>query len=121
MMSWPSTVTVPALGVTMPQTMLMSVVLPAPFGPSSAKRRPARAFERGQLDAEIAQHRVAGSQKVFGERHTEASGEMVVAAAREAQLARCRGQRALNVDDGQRFDRLGDVGAGQAEVLRATL
>jgi hypothetical protein len=30
----------PALGVTMPQTMLISVVLPAPFGPSSAKISP---------------------------------------------------------------------------------
>ena len=33
-MSWPSTVTRPPLGVTMPQTMEISVVLPAPFGPS---------------------------------------------------------------------------------------
>jgi hypothetical protein len=41
-MSWPSTLTVPALGVTMPQTMLMSVVLPAPLGPSSAKISPRR-------------------------------------------------------------------------------
>src|SRR2546426_4917383 len=41
-MSWPPTVTVPAEGVTMPQTMLMSVVLPAPFGPSSAKISPSR-------------------------------------------------------------------------------
>jgi hypothetical protein len=32
MMSWPSTVTVPADGLTMPQMMLISVVLPAPFG-----------------------------------------------------------------------------------------
>ena len=32
-MSWPSAVTVPVVGVTMPQTMLISVVLPAPFGP----------------------------------------------------------------------------------------
>jgi hypothetical protein len=31
---------VPALGVTMPQTMLISVVLPAPLGPSSAKISP---------------------------------------------------------------------------------
>jgi hypothetical protein len=28
------------VGVTMPQTMLISVVLPAPFGPSSAKISP---------------------------------------------------------------------------------
>src|SRR3954469_14042901 len=41
-MSCPATVTVPALGVTMPQTMLISVVLPAPFGPSSAKISPRR-------------------------------------------------------------------------------
>ena len=39
-MSWPSAITVPLDGVTMPQTMLMSVVLPAPFGPSSAKISP---------------------------------------------------------------------------------
>src|SRR5437870_8723384 len=41
-MSWPPTDTAPAEGVTMPQTMLMSVVLPAPFGPSSAKISPRR-------------------------------------------------------------------------------
>src|SRR5262245_20615653 len=41
-MSWPSTPTVPALGVTMPQTMLINVVLPAPFGPSRAKISPRR-------------------------------------------------------------------------------
>src|SRR6185312_13178843 len=39
-MSWPSTVTVPPDGVTMPQTALMSVVFPAPLGPSSAKISP---------------------------------------------------------------------------------
>jgi hypothetical protein len=31
---------VPVDGVTMPQMMLISVVLPAPFGPSSAKISP---------------------------------------------------------------------------------
>jgi hypothetical protein len=36
-MSWPATLTLPALAVTMPQTIEISVVLPAPFGPSSAK------------------------------------------------------------------------------------
>ena len=41
-MSRPSTRTSPALGRTMPQTMLISVVLPAPFGPSSAKISPLR-------------------------------------------------------------------------------
>jgi hypothetical protein len=39
-MSWPSTSTDPAEGLTMPQTTLISVVLPAPFGPSSAKISP---------------------------------------------------------------------------------
>ena len=39
-MSWPPTVMAPPLGLTMPQTMLISVVLPAPFGPSSAKISP---------------------------------------------------------------------------------
>src|ERR1043166_144433 len=41
-MSCPATVTHPDVGVTMPQTMLMSVVLPAPFGPKSAKISPLR-------------------------------------------------------------------------------
>src|SRR3954463_8897720 len=41
-MSWPSTVTVPCEALTMPQMMLISVVLPAPFGPSSAKISPRR-------------------------------------------------------------------------------
>src|ERR1700749_3314172 len=41
-MSWPSTVTLPELAVTMPQTMLISVVLPAPLGPSSARISPLR-------------------------------------------------------------------------------
>jgi hypothetical protein len=41
-MSRPSTVTLPELGRTMPQTMLISVVLPAPFGPSRAKISPRR-------------------------------------------------------------------------------
>jgi hypothetical protein len=39
-MSWPPTVTLPPEGVTMPQTMLISVVFPAPFGPRSAKISP---------------------------------------------------------------------------------
>jgi hypothetical protein len=30
----------PAFGLTMPQMMLISVVLPAPFGPSKAKISP---------------------------------------------------------------------------------
>ena len=40
--SCPSTVTVPELALTMPQTMLISVVLPAPLGPSRAKISPRR-------------------------------------------------------------------------------
>src|SRR3569832_441873 len=39
-MSWPSTSTVPELGVTLPQMMLSRVVLPAPLGPISAKISP---------------------------------------------------------------------------------
>src|SRR5882762_514597 len=39
-MSQPPTDTVPAVGLVMPQMILMSVVLPAPFGPSSAKISP---------------------------------------------------------------------------------
>ena len=42
MMSWPSTVTVPPLGLTSPQMTLINVVLPAPFGPSIAKISPRR-------------------------------------------------------------------------------
>src|SRR4051812_801801 len=41
-MSWPSTSTFPAVAFTIPQMMLMSVVLPAPFGPRSAKISPRR-------------------------------------------------------------------------------
>src|SRR6476619_3921940 len=41
-MSCPSTRTLPDVALTMPQTMLISVVLPAPFGPSSAKISPRR-------------------------------------------------------------------------------
>src|SRR5688572_23417217 len=41
-MSCPSTNTRPALGVTIPQMMLIKVVLPAPFGPSRAKISPLR-------------------------------------------------------------------------------
>src|SRR6185295_1452921 len=39
-MSCPSAISTPVLGVTMPHMMLISVVLPAPFGPSSAKTSP---------------------------------------------------------------------------------
>ncbi|MCY1244152.1 hypothetical protein D9M72_572110 [compost metagenome] len=38
--SLPPTVTVPPLGLTMPQMIEISVVLPAPFGPSSARISP---------------------------------------------------------------------------------
>src|ERR1700686_3564627 len=41
-MSWPFTVTAPAVGFTIPQMMLIRVVLPAPLGPSSAKISPGR-------------------------------------------------------------------------------
>ena len=41
-MSWPPTDTLPSVGLAMPQMMLISVVLPAPFGPSSAKISPLR-------------------------------------------------------------------------------
>ncbi len=39
-MSCPPTFTLPSLRLAMPQMMLISVVLPAPFGPSSAKISP---------------------------------------------------------------------------------
>jgi hypothetical protein len=41
-LSWPSASTWPVEAVTMPQMMLMSVVLPAPLGPSRAKISPRR-------------------------------------------------------------------------------
>src|SRR6476469_3503515 len=41
-MSCPSTETAPCEVFTIPQTMLISVVLPAPLGPSSAKISPRR-------------------------------------------------------------------------------
>src|SRR6185369_4053438 len=41
-MSPPSTVTLPLVGLTMPHTIEISVVLPAPLGPSSAKISPRR-------------------------------------------------------------------------------
>ena len=50
-MSWPSTSTVPDVGFTMPQTMLISVVLPAPFGPSSAKISPGRMLSDTSFNA----------------------------------------------------------------------
>src|SRR6188472_3694601 len=40
MMSCPPTRTLPSLGLTIPQMMLISVVLPAPLGPSNAKISP---------------------------------------------------------------------------------
>jgi len=39
-MSKPPTVTEPLLGLTNPQIVLISVVFPAPFGPSKAKISP---------------------------------------------------------------------------------
>ena len=57
MMSWPSTVTVPPLGLTMPQMMLISVVLPAPLGPSSAKISPRR-ISRSMLFERVEARRV---------------------------------------------------------------
>src|SRR5260221_7867570 len=41
-MSWPAATTLPDVGVTIPQMILISVVLPAPFGPSRAKISPLR-------------------------------------------------------------------------------
>jgi hypothetical protein len=47
-MSCPATVTLPVEAVTMPQTMLISVVLPAPLGPRRAKISP-RSMSRSTL------------------------------------------------------------------------
>jgi hypothetical protein len=41
-MSWPSIVAVPDVGARVVVRIEMVVVLPAPFGPSSAKNSPAR-------------------------------------------------------------------------------
>jgi len=38
MMSWPSTDTLPEVGLAMPQMMLISVVLPAPVRPQQRKK-----------------------------------------------------------------------------------
>src|SRR3546814_19854189 len=50
-MSGPSEVTQALPGVTMPQTMLISVVLPAPLGPSRAKISPRRISRSIDLSA----------------------------------------------------------------------
>jgi hypothetical protein len=50
-MSLPSATTVPPLALTMPQMMLISVVLPAPLGPSSAKISPRRIVRSTRLSA----------------------------------------------------------------------
>ena len=50
-MSWPATSTRPLDAVTMPQMMLISVVLPAPFGPSNAKISPLRISRLMSLSA----------------------------------------------------------------------
>ena len=46
MMSWPPTETLPDVGLAMPQMMLISVVLPAPFGPEQRE-------DLAALDVEI--------------------------------------------------------------------
>src|SRR5713226_4269286 len=49
-MSWPSSRMRPALGFSTPVRRLMTVVLPAPFGPISAWRAPASIFsERSRV------------------------------------------------------------------------
>jgi len=50
-MSRPSTSTLPELPLTMPQMMLISVVLPAPLGPSRAKISPLRISRSTRLSA----------------------------------------------------------------------
>src|SRR5207249_4032357 len=50
-MSCPSTATFPSLGLTMPQITPMSVVLPAPLGPSRAKISPRRISRSTLLSA----------------------------------------------------------------------
>jgi len=46
-MSWPSTVTLPLLALTMPQMMLMSVVLPAHLAAADVQREGLQGLEAG--------------------------------------------------------------------------
>src|SRR5689334_14807026 len=81
-MSKPSTATRPAVGVTSPQTMLMSVVLPAPLGPRSAKISP---LEMSRLTAFRA---CSPEAYVFVRPETEMMG--AVAMERAVYRADCR-------------------------------
>jgi hypothetical protein len=72
----------------------------------------------GDFEIQILQDRVAGAQQPIGHGDAQAPGQVVVTTAREAQLARSGGQLA-GTDLGQRFDRLGDIRAGQPEILGA--
>ena len=49
-MSWPNTATVPLVLLTSEVTMPIAVVLPAPFGPSSAKKSPSLDLEVDALE-----------------------------------------------------------------------
>ena len=49
-MSWPNTSTMPLVLLTSDVTIPMMVVLPAPFGPSSAKKSPSVDLEVDALE-----------------------------------------------------------------------
>ena len=50
-MSWPKTLAVPAVFVTSEETIPIAVVLPAPLGPSSAKKSPSSTSRSMPLSA----------------------------------------------------------------------
>src|SRR3954463_5521264 len=90
MMSCPSTRTVPCDGFTMPQMMLISVVLPAPFGPSSAKISPRRISRLTFLTAE------RPDAYVFDRLVTEMIGVIGFAGMLEGEAYRIVGPRSPN-------------------------
>src|SRR6476660_7871112 len=81
-MSCPSTSTVPCVGLTIPQTMLISVVLSAPFGPSSAKISPRRISRLTFLTAE------SPDAYVFDRLETEMIGDIGRAGLTEVEAYR---------------------------------
>jgi hypothetical protein len=61
----PSTLIEPAVGVSSPMARLSSVVLPAPFGPTSPTTRPAVGLEhRVRVDGQLGHHLLGRRQLV---------------------------------------------------------
>jgi hypothetical protein len=68
----------------------------ATLGPvSAAPEGRASSRQRDRLDAELGEDAVPRLEQALGDPNAELSGEMVVAAPREAQLARGRGDRTV--------------------------